>query len=81
MSAGTLMEEKQDPASESPNAATAETSVATSSKIPIIMAHYPTQRSSDLSFELFVAAVLKHNAQAELSCFPFGLWDNASEAM
>eukprot|EP00435_Cladocopium_sp_Y103_P046340 s549_g13.t1 len=66
VSAGTLTEEKQDPASESPkNAATAETSVATSSKIPIIMAHYPTQRSSDLSFELFVAAVLKHNAQVD----------------
>jgi hypothetical protein len=74
VSAGTLMEEKQDPASESPkNAATAETSVATSSKIPIIMAHYPTQRSSDLSFELFVAAVLKHNAQAELSAL-FSIW-------
>ena len=72
MSAGTLVEEKQDAGSGSPKNAM-ETSVVTSEKKdPIIMAHFPTQRSSDLSFELFVASVLKHNAQAVN--FNFGLF-------
>lgn len=54
--------------------------VSTSSDLPIIMAHYPTQRSSDLCFELFIAAILKHNAQVDgldavedgQACSPWG---------
>lgn len=37
------------------------TSVQTSAGDPVIMAHYPTELSSDLSLEGFVAAVLRHN--------------------
>jgi len=35
--------------------------VLTSSGEPVIMAHYPTERSSDLSIERFIEEVLEHN--------------------
>jgi hypothetical protein len=40
---------------------TETTSVLTADQESVIMAHYPTERSSDLSLERFVGAVLRHN--------------------
>lgn len=37
------------------------TSVCTEAGAPVIMAHYPTELSSDLSLEAFIEAVLAHN--------------------
>jgi len=37
------------------------TDVVTNTGEAVIMAHYPTEHSSDLSFELFISAVIKHN--------------------
>ncbi|CAE7570275.1 FAM151A, partial [Symbiodinium necroappetens] len=70
VSAGPLVEQKPDLAkgaggSGGSRVAVTETSVMTSAGLPVIMAHYPTQRSSDLCFELFIGAVLKHNAQID----------------
>lgn len=39
--------------------------VASASGAPVIMAHYPTTRSSDLTLEVFMATVLLHNAQLD----------------
>eukprot|EP00929_Paragymnodinium_shiwhaense_P099481 TRINITY_DN61149_c0_g1_i1.p1 TRINITY_DN61149_c0_g1~~TRINITY_DN61149_c0_g1_i1.p1 ORF type:complete len:474 (+),score=93.15 TRINITY_DN61149_c0_g1_i1:143-1564(+) len=41
------------------------TTVKTAAGDPIIMAHYPTERSSDLSFEDFIRSVMSHNAKVE----------------
>jgi hypothetical protein len=38
-----------------------ETTVRTASGEDVIMAHYPTELSSDLSFETFMSMVLRHN--------------------
>ena len=70
VSAGPLVEQKPDPlakpgSSSGSRVSVTETSVVTSAGLPVIMAHYPTQRSSDLCFELFIGAVLKHNAQID----------------
>ena len=72
VSAGPLVEQKPDSfakgasgGSGGSRVAVTETSVMTSAGLPVIMAHYPTQRSSDLCFELFIGAVLKHNAQID----------------
>ncbi|CAJ1389775.1 unnamed protein product [Effrenium voratum] len=61
VSAGPLIEERDGRRA----ASVVQTSVRTASDLPLIMAHYPTQRSSDLCFEHFLAAVLKHNAQVD----------------
>lgn len=42
-------------------AAAGDVSVRTKSGEPVIMAHYPTERSSDLSLERFIATVLQFN--------------------
>ena len=70
VSAGPLVEQKSDPLAKPGNSGASrvsvtETSVVTSAGLPVIMAHYPTQRSSDLCFELFIGAVLKHNAHID----------------
>ena len=68
VSAGPLVEQKPlngGSGGSSSRVSVTETSVQTSAGLPVIMAHYPTQRSSDLCFELFIGAVLKHNAQID----------------
>lgn len=42
-----------------------KSTVVSASGAPVIMAHYPTTRSSDLTLEGFMATVLWHNAQLD----------------
>mmetsp|Transcript_9445 Transcript_9445/g.21106 ORF Transcript_9445/g.21106 Transcript_9445/m.21106 type:complete len:606 (-) Transcript_9445:68-1885(-) len=44
--------------------AEAKNSIRTKDGESVIMAHYPTQTQSDLSFEDFITAVIKHNKKA-----------------
>jgi len=45
--------------------ATEQVTVRTSLGDPVIMAHYPTELSSDLSLEAFISGVLQHNEKVD----------------
>merc|ERR1719203_2165795 len=55
-----------------------ETQVRVESGEPIIMAHYPTERSSDLSLEHFVKIVLDFNNSVHADTMPYKLSGDAS---
>ncbi|CAK0823810.1 unnamed protein product [Prorocentrum cordatum] len=50
------------------------TSVLTASQQSVIMAHYPTEGSSDLSLERFVSAVLRHNERLDSGRDQHDIW-------